>query len=237
MGKSLCRGTQRNQLSESERVRVGENRNRLLPVRHPVLRRVCLCVPLSGRARCFESCLADPLQPHVRRFTDRPGHIGLQARTSKGSSASASTSAYELAPVRRLDQVEMQPAAGVCHRRMDGASRAAGTGFGALLIGVYDSEGAAAVYAGKVGTGFDKRTIARILANQARSRMKPPGSRSAGTVPGMSANAHWVKPVLVAEVSFSEWTRGGQLRHPRVPRPYGRTRPPEGDPPGRTGTR
>jgi DNA ligase D-like protein (predicted ligase) len=85
------------------------------------------------------------------------------------------------------------------------------TGFGALLIGYYDAEGRL-VYAGKVGTGFDSSTLATLL--QAMSRLeqpRPPFER--GALP--RAGVHWVRPELVGEVGFSEWTSAGQLRHPR----------------------
>jgi DNA ligase D-like protein (predicted ligase) len=85
------------------------------------------------------------------------------------------------------------------------------TGFGALLIGYYDAEGRL-VYAGKVGTGFDSSTLATLL--QAMSQLeqpRPPFER--GALP--RAGVHWIRPQLVGEVGFSEWTSAGQLRHPR----------------------
>jgi bifunctional non-homologous end joining protein LigD len=84
------------------------------------------------------------------------------------------------------------------------------TGFGALLLGHHDADGALR-YAGKVGTGFDARTLARIstlLAGLAR-----PTSPFADPV--REPRAHWVEPRLVAQIAFSEWTRDGRLRHPR----------------------
>lgn len=86
------------------------------------------------------------------------------------------------------------------------------SGFGALLLGVHDEEGALR-YAGRVGSGFDDRTLARLSARLQRlERDTPPfadpprGAQARGV--------HWVKPELVAEVRFSEWTGDGQLRHP-----------------------
>jgi bifunctional non-homologous end joining protein LigD len=85
-------------------------------------------------------------------------------------------------------------------------------GFGALLLGYHDQDGNL-VYAGKVGTGFDNRTLRGLHAALARieqdhspfSRGKPPAPRG----------VHWVEPRLVGQVAFSEWTTDGQLRHPR----------------------
>jgi len=84
-------------------------------------------------------------------------------------------------------------------------------GLGALLLGVYDSDGQL-VYAGKVGTGFDQQTLHRLheelsALEQDRSpfdRGKPP-----------RAGVHWANPTMVAQIGFSEWTTAGQLRHPR----------------------
>ncbi|HEY7541895.1 MAG TPA: DNA ligase D [Methylomirabilota bacterium] len=82
-------------------------------------------------------------------------------------------------------------------------------GIGALLGGVY--EDGRLVYAGKIGTGFDNKTLRDLQRRLARLEQKtsPFDSRPAG-----AARAHWVKPELVAQVSFSEWTSDGKLRHP-----------------------
>jgi ATP-dependent DNA ligase len=84
------------------------------------------------------------------------------------------------------------------------------TGFGALLLGYYDN--GALVYAGKVGTGFDAamlRTLGQRLA--ALETDRSPFQR--GNV--KERDVHWVRPELVAQIGFTEWTRDGMLRHPR----------------------
>ena len=82
-------------------------------------------------------------------------------------------------------------------------------GIGALLGGVYES--GRLVYVGKIGTGFDNRTLRDLQQRLSRLEQKtsPFASRPAG-----AARAHWVKPELVGQVSFSEWTSDGKLRHP-----------------------
>lgn len=82
------------------------------------------------------------------------------------------------------------------------------TGFGALLVGYYDA--GLLRYAGRVGTGFDEKTL-RGLHSTLRSLAvdDPPFSD-----PPPDRGTHWVEPVLVAEVEFTEWTRDGRLRHP-----------------------
>ena len=83
-------------------------------------------------------------------------------------------------------------------------------GIGALLIGVHDDKGDL-VYAGAVGAGFNGRTLADML-----ERLKPLGidKRPFKNPTENDRRAHWVKPVLLAEVTFSEWTKDGHVRHP-----------------------
>jgi bifunctional non-homologous end joining protein LigD len=84
------------------------------------------------------------------------------------------------------------------------------SGLGALLLGVHDADGALR-YAGKVGSGFNERNL-----QQLRARLDTLASerRPFAQATDSDRGAHWVKPSLVAEVSFSAWTRDGRLRHP-----------------------
>ncbi|HWD81965.1 MAG TPA: non-homologous end-joining DNA ligase, partial [Kribbella sp.] len=84
------------------------------------------------------------------------------------------------------------------------------TGFGALLIGYYDH--GELRYAGKVGTGYDRRTLDEV-GRELASLEQPEPAFTKGHLP--RSRVHWVKPELVGQVAFSEWTRDGQLRHPR----------------------
>jgi bifunctional non-homologous end joining protein LigD len=81
-------------------------------------------------------------------------------------------------------------------------------GFGALLLGYY--RGHEFVYAGKVGTGFDTSTL-RALRSQLDDLEIDHPAFTAGDPP---RTAHWVRPVMVGEVRFSQWTPDGRLRHP-----------------------
>jgi DNA ligase D-like protein (predicted ligase) len=90
------------------------------------------------------------------------------------------------------------------------------SGFGALLLGYYDEAGALR-YAGKVGTGFDATRLATVM-KQLRALSTPQTPYDASTLPKGQAwrrSTHWVEPELVAQIAFGEWTRDGQLRHPR----------------------
>ena len=93
------------------------------------------------------------------------------------------------------------------------APKGSRTGFGALLLGVYPEgkKGGDLVYCGNVGTGFDGVNLADIKArlDKLATDRSPFGESG---VPG-SVKAQWVKPQLIAEVSFGEWTRDGRIRH------------------------
>jgi bifunctional non-homologous end joining protein LigD len=103
-----------------------------------------------------------------------------------------------------------------CRRRQEfvigGYSEPAGSraGFGALLLGVYDANHRLR-YAGRVGTGFNAQTLRHVkseLAAREIERMpftQAPRERSRSAV-------HWVKPELVAECHFAQWTSDGIVR-------------------------
>jgi bifunctional non-homologous end joining protein LigD len=83
-------------------------------------------------------------------------------------------------------------------------------GFGALLVGFY--AGGDLVFAGKVGTGYDVETLLDLRRRlDALRQDDPPFVGVRARQPGV----HWVRPELVAEVAFTEWTEDGKLRHPR----------------------
>ena len=81
--------------------------------------------------------------------------------------------------------------------------------FGALLVGVY--EDGAFVYSGSVGTGFDGKKLSAVAAKLAPLERK---TSPFANKPKTDSPAHWTTPSLVAEVTFTEWTRDGLLRHP-----------------------
>jgi ATP-dependent DNA ligase len=84
-------------------------------------------------------------------------------------------------------------------------------GFGALLLGVYDR--GKLRYSGKVGTGFDTALLRQLAAKLKRRERRTAPFADAPTR-GTSNGVHWVKPDLVAEVEFTEWSDDGMLRHP-----------------------
>jgi DNA ligase D-like protein (predicted ligase) len=85
------------------------------------------------------------------------------------------------------------------------------SGLGALLVGYYD-EGELR-FGGKVGTGFGERGLAMLTGLLAPLEQQAPAV--ADTKGLVKKGVHWVRPKLVAQVGFGEWTPDGKLRHPR----------------------
>lgn len=85
-------------------------------------------------------------------------------------------------------------------------------GLGALLVGYYEGEDL--VFAGKIGTGFDTQLLLDLRTRlDAREIAKPPFTKAKG-LPRL--RAHWVRPEIVVQVGFIEWTVHNKLRHPRL---------------------
>ena len=85
-------------------------------------------------------------------------------------------------------------------------------GLGALLVGHFEHDDF--VFAGKVGTGFDTKLLLELRARlDALEIAKPPFTKAIG-LPRL--RAHWVRPEIVVQVAFIEWTVHGKLRHSRL---------------------
>jgi bifunctional non-homologous end joining protein LigD len=173
-------------------------------------------VSLSERKRLLRS-LIPKTASKVRFSVDVPGSgaeffkqacaLGLEGAVSKRA-----TSTYR-GGVRTRDWIKVK-----CAQRQEmvigGFTDPQGSrsGFGALLLGVYEPDGKLR-YSGKVGTGFNDQMLASLrrkldgLAQSTSSFVNPPRGFEAKGV-------HWVKPKLVAEIAFTEWTQDGTLRHP-----------------------
>jgi bifunctional non-homologous end joining protein LigD len=89
--------------------------------------------------------------------------------------------------------------------------------FGSLLVGYYD--GKIFKFAAKVGTGFDEKSLAALHAKFHKLRQPNcPFANLPEKPPGLTASqlrrCTWIRPTLVAQVRFAEWTRDGHLRQP-----------------------
>jgi ATP-dependent DNA ligase len=85
-------------------------------------------------------------------------------------------------------------------------------GLGALLVGYY--EGDDFVFAGRIGTGFDTRLLLDL--RQRFDAIEAPTSPFTKATNLPRLRAHWVRPEVVVQVAFIEWTAHGKLRHPRL---------------------
>jgi bifunctional non-homologous end joining protein LigD len=85
-------------------------------------------------------------------------------------------------------------------------------GLGALLVGYYESDDF--VFAGRLGTGFDTRLLLDL--RQRLNALEIPRSPFTKAKDLPRLRAHWVRPEIVVQVAFIEWTVNGKLRHPRL---------------------
>lgn len=81
--------------------------------------------------------------------------------------------------------------------------------FGALLLGYYENH--TLKYAGKVGTGFNDALLAQLGKQLEKHTIK---TNPFDNYDLSTKNVSWVRPILVCEIQFTEWTRSGKLRHP-----------------------
>jgi bifunctional non-homologous end joining protein LigD len=85
-------------------------------------------------------------------------------------------------------------------------------GLGALLVGYYAGDDF--IFAGKVGTGFDTSMLLDLRRRLDRLEIAEPAFTKAAGLPRV--RSHWVRPELVVQVAFIEWTVHGKLRHSRL---------------------
>lgn len=176
-------------------------------------------LPLSDRRTVLRS-LADDLPPNVqvaKVFTDGPGLMAVaEEQGLEGVMAKRARSTY-LPGRRTAEWVKVK-----VQRRQElvvggwaqGQGERAGT-LGALLVGYHDvtEPGRPLRYAGRVGTGYTsamlsflRERLAPLAVDECPFTPPPPRLRA--------RDAHWVRPELVAEVGYGNWTGEGLLRHP-----------------------
>lgn len=174
-----------------------------------------LCdVPLLERKRLLRALLAQAPQGSPLRFSDHvlgrgpEFHAAACASGLEGIVSKRADAPHRAGRTRSWLKIK-------CSQRQEfaiaGFTEPSGSrvGLGALLLGAHDAEGALR-YCGKVGTGFDAATLRALRARL--GQLEQP--RTALADPPRMRGVHWVEPSLVAEVSFSEWTRDGRVRHP-----------------------
>jgi bifunctional non-homologous end joining protein LigD len=85
------------------------------------------------------------------------------------------------------------------------------TDFGALLVGYYEQ--GSLRYAGKVGTGYTKATLRNLGIRLRNLEAEESAFVDARPIP---QGVHWIRPELVAQIGFAEWTSDARLRQPRL---------------------
>jgi DNA ligase D-like protein (predicted ligase) len=169
-------------------------------------------LPLRARKRLLRKALsfAGPVRFMVHRNSDGEALFADACRRGlEGLIAKRADSPY--VPKRSRDWLKLK-----CSHEQElviggfTAPKGERTDFGALLVGYY--ENGKLRYAGKVGTGFDRRTLARLGQRLRRLVREEPPFVDVRPVP---KGTQWVEPRLVGQFAFTEWTRDGRLRHPR----------------------
>jgi bifunctional non-homologous end joining protein LigD len=162
----------------------------------------------------------DPIRPSLF-FTENPGEVleKMEAAGAEGAIAKRKDSLYE-AGHRSGAWVKIKFHKGqefvVAGYTLPRKSRKY---FGALLLGYYQKK--RLIFAGRVGTGFNDKSLREIFkklktleceepqveeVQEPSGRWRPKGWKASDT--------RWVKPKLVAQIQFTEWTDDGILRHP-----------------------
>jgi bifunctional non-homologous end joining protein LigD len=170
--------------------------------------------PLTERRKGLESIFSETGSPLLRmsEIAYGDGHA-LQARARahgwEGLIAKLASSRYlsgKRSPDWRKLKIQHEQEFVIAGWSEPRKSR---THFGALILGVHD--GGHLRYAGHVGTGFDARELEKVMR-----LLKPLETKTSPfpTLPPKNETPHWVKPALVAQVRFTEWTSDGILRHP-----------------------
>jgi len=171
--------------------------------------------PLIERKRLLEKLLAAASASTIRysdhfavpgpAFLENVAALGLEGMVSKRADRpyqSGRSTAWQKAKCKRRQEMVI-----------GGYTDPEGSrgGFGALLLGVYEPDGTLS-YSGKVGSGFTAASLDAlhatllVIERKKSSFRNPPQGAEA-------RRAHWVDPVLVAEVAFTEWTSDATLRH------------------------
>ena len=172
-------------------------------------------LPLSERRRRLEALVTRIRDPRLRISEQAAGDgRALHARAREGGwegliakrRASVYASGRRSPDWRKLKLVRRQ--ACVIGGWTD--PRGSRPFFGALLLGVHDESGRLQ-YIGHTGAGFTDAELGRVWK---RLRAIETKASPFAKTPRANAPPHWVRPALVAEVKFTEWTADGKLRHP-----------------------
>ena len=170
-------------------------------------------LPLRTRKRLLRELrrLRAPRAPDLAPQSRRRGVLRRGLPPSLGGpDRQACGQHLHIGSLGRLAEVQVRARAGAGDRRVHRAARRPER-FGALLVGYFDK--GELRYAGKVGTGFDQITLDELGDKLEAARRE--NSPFAAPDEIRERNVTWVRPELVAQIGFTEWTAHGRLRHPR----------------------
>ncbi len=171
--------------------------------------------PLESRKRMLASIIAP--QETVRYSEHFPGGIALfkaaQAQGLEGILAKCRDGAYQERRSREWLKIKITSTVDCV---IGGYTEPEGTRqfFGSLVLGLYDKKGQL-IHVGQVGTGFNHGTLKTIFASLGKNE----SAKNPFHGPVDARHTHWNKPVLVAEIKFSEWTHGADGGEPKLRAP------------------
>jgi ATP-dependent DNA ligase len=173
--------------------------------------RLVTALPLEERQALLDSLPFEPPLQRVATLTDPEPWERARKEGWEGVIAKRRGSPYEH---RRSKQWLKMKCEASQELVVGGFTDPQGTrvGLGALLVGFY--EGPDFVFAGKLGTGFDTRLLLDL--RQRLNALEIPDSPFTKATGLPRLRAHWVRPEIVVQVAFLEWTVHGKLRHPRL---------------------
>lgn len=174
--------------------------------------------PLTERRQAVESLVNDSPSPMLRfsaAFTEHNYQSVYESACTMSLEGIIAKRANSVYRSRRTDDwLKLK-----CHLRQEfviiGYTEPKGSrlGLGALLLGVYDKPGGTLLYCGRVGTGFSAAKLTEL--HQLLNRLAVKDSPLAHRPPSLTraTQVHWVKPIRVCEVEFSQWTQDHHVRH------------------------
>jgi bifunctional non-homologous end joining protein LigD len=168
-------------------------------------------VPLDARRALLAQLPFEPPLAHVTEITEPRPWERACGEGWEGVIAKRRDSLYEHRRSRRWLKMKCEASREFFVGGFTDPQRSR-VGLGALLVGYFDQEDF--VFAGKVGTGFDTKLLLELRARLDTAEIpKSPFTKATGLP---RVRAHWVRPEVVVEVSFIEWTVHGKLRHSRL---------------------
>ena len=178
-------------------------------------------VDLASRRQLLKALLDEKASEHVRFSADFEGdaasvltsacRMNLEGVIAKRADAPYTSRRTETWLKLKCKQRQEFVIAGYTDRS-DGSAQ-----IGSLLLGVHGPNGEL-ISAGSVGTGWDSKFAAELKSKLAKMEVPKPPFAAGASKPGRwskraPGTERWVRPELVAEVNFAEWTPDGQVRH------------------------